>query len=184
MTSRPRARAAFASLALLGLLAACGNDQPSSGGTSPTASSPSASASATTSSSASGTASPSGSASQSDAASIVQAGQGDLGTFLVDGRGMTLYLFTNDTRGSGSSTCEGQCLALWPPLLGPAEDGPGIEDRLLGTITRSDGRMQVTYNGWPLYYWARDTAPGQATGQGVNGIWWVVSPDGDAIGAP
>jgi predicted lipoprotein with Yx(FWY)xxD motif len=179
MTPQPRVRAALASLVLLGSLAACGDGDTSNGAASPTTTSPTASATP----SATGT-SASPSATESDAGQIVQAAESDLGTILVDGRGMTLYLFTADTRGSGASTCEGQCLALWPPLLGPAEDGPGIEDDLLGTITRSDGRMQATYDGWPLYYWARDTAPGQTTGQGVNGVWWVVSPEGEAIGAP
>jgi predicted lipoprotein with Yx(FWY)xxD motif len=92
---------------------------------------------------------------------------------------MTLYLFTNDS--PGVSTCEGGCLDAWPPLLGEPEAGAGANADLLGTIERSDGTTQVTYNDWPLYFWAQDSAPGDATGQGVNEVWWVVSPEGEAI---
>jgi len=107
--------------------------------------------------------------------------QSGLGTILVDGDGMTLYLFTNDS--PGVSTCEGACLAAWPPLLGRPQAGAGADDSLLGSLTRTDGTPQVTYNGWPLYYWAQDAAPGDTNGQGVNDVWWVVSPEGDPIGA-
>lgn len=107
----------------------------------------------------------------------------DLGTILVDAKGMTLYLFTKDTQNSGKSTCEGQCLAAWPPLLGEPKAGKGADKSLLGTITRTDGTTQATYNGWPLYYWAKDSAPGDTTGQGVNGVWWVLNAAGDAVGA-
>lgn len=103
----------------------------------------------------------------------------DLGTILVDGEGMTLYLFTNDE--PGVSNCEGDCLAAWPPLLGTPQAGEGADDSKLGTIERSDGTTQVTYNDWPLYYWMNDSAPGDTTGQGVNGVWWVVDRDGEAI---
>jgi predicted lipoprotein with Yx(FWY)xxD motif len=109
----------------------------------------------------------------------VMTADSDLGTILVDGEGMTLYLFTNDS--PGVSTCEGGCLDAWPPLLGEPEAGAGANADLLGTIERSDGTTQVTYNDWPLYFWAQDSAPGDATGQGVNEVWWVVSPEGEAI---
>lgn len=110
----------------------------------------------------------------------------DVGTFgpaLVDGEGRTLYLFTNDTQNSGTSACSGDCLAKWPPLLsqGAPVAGTGVDATLLGTITRDDGTLQVTYNGWPLYYFADDTAPGDANGQGVGDVWFLVSPIGEAI---
>lgn len=114
--------------------------------------------------------------------STVSTASTDLGTILVDGRGMTLYLFTQDTQDSGKSTCEGPCLAAWPPLLGEPQAGTGVDAALLGTLVRSDGSTQVTYNGWPLYFWAQDSAPGDTTGQGVNQVWWVLDAAGDAVG--
>jgi len=110
----------------------------------------------------------------------------DVGTFgpaLVDGEGRALYLFTNDTQNSGASACSGDCLTAWPPLLsqGAPIAGTGADAAMLGTITRDDGTIQVTYNGWPLYYYADDTAPGDAMGQAVNDVWFLVSPTGEAI---
>ncbi len=103
----------------------------------------------------------------------------DLGTFLVDADGKTLYLFTKDS--PGKSTCEGQCLAAWPPVEGPAQAGNGVDGSLLGTTQRSDGSTQATYKDAPLYYYGADKKPGDTTGQGVGGVWWVVSPQGEAI---
>lgn len=103
----------------------------------------------------------------------------DLGTFLIDGEGMTLYLFTKDS--PGKSVCEADCLAAWPPVVGEAQAGEGVDASMLGTITRSDGATQASYNDWPLYYYTPDQAPGDVTGQGVNDVWWVISPEGEAI---
>ena len=108
--------------------------------------------------------------------------ESDLGTILVDGEGMTLYMFTQDTQDSGESTCEGDCLAAWPPFEGEPEAGDDVDDSLVGTIERSDGTTQATYNGWPLYYWAQDSEPGDTTGQGVNGVWYVLDPAGEPLG--
>ena len=106
--------------------------------------------------------------------------EGDLGTFLVDGEGMTLYVFMPDAQ--GPSTCEDDCLAAWPALAGPATAGEGADESLLGTAARpDDGSEQVTYNGWPLYYFAQDAAPGDVNGQGLNDVWYVVDPTGNAI---
>jgi predicted lipoprotein with Yx(FWY)xxD motif len=104
-----------------------------------------------------------------------------LGSFLVDEKGMTLYLFTKDT--PNNSTCYDQCATNWPPLLttGAPIAGQGVDDSKLGTTKRTDGSMQVTYNGWPLYYFAKDTKAGDTTGQKVGGVWFVVSPDGEQI---
>ena len=103
-----------------------------------------------------------------------------LGSILVDGDGNTLYLFTPDNQ--GESVCYDQCEAAWPPLLDPIEAGDGITASLLGTAPRTDGTEQITYNGWPLYYFANDTAPGDINGQGINDVWYVLTPNGDAIG--
>ena len=102
-----------------------------------------------------------------------------LGEILVDGNGMTLYLFTKDS--PNTSACEGQCLVAWPPLLGEPTEGEGVDDSKLGSFQRSDGRTQATYNGWPLYYWQQDSKPGDVTGQNVNEVWFVLDRDGDAV---
>jgi predicted lipoprotein with Yx(FWY)xxD motif len=168
MTAPSRVWALTASVILIGTLAACSNDTTSSPAT-PTSAAPSASA-------------PAASAPAAQSATVMTASS-DLGTILVDGQGMTLYLFTKDTQGSGESTCEGECLAAWPALLGEPKAGDGVNQTLLGSITRSDGTTQASYNGWPLYYWVKDSAPGDTTGQGVNKVWWVLDANGDAIGA-
>ncbi|MFZ1911145.1 MAG: hypothetical protein WAU30_02165 [Propionicimonas sp.] len=102
-----------------------------------------------------------------------------LGPVLVDGKGMTLYLYTKDS--PNKSVCEGQCLAAWPALLGKPMAGAGVDDSKLGTLTRSNGSTQASYNGWPLYYWVKDTKPGDVTGQNVNAVWFVLDRDGDAV---
>jgi predicted lipoprotein with Yx(FWY)xxD motif len=110
-----------------------------------------------------------------------------LGKIVVDGRGRTLYLFEKDKRGSGRSTCSGACAGYWPPLLTSAKPiaGTGVKKSLLGTIKRSNGKKQVTYNGHPLYRFVQDTKAGQTKGQATDffgGEWYVVSPAGKKIG--
>ena len=112
----------------------------------------------------------------------------DFGPILVDGEGMSLYLFMADTQDSGTSTCgdDDGCAAEWPPLVsqGSPVAGEGVDATLLGTITRDDGSIQVTYNGWPLYLFAGDTTAGDTVGQGIDefgGLWFLVSPTGEAI---
>lgn len=106
------------------------------------------------------------------------------GPILVDGAGLTLYVLTNDPRRGDRSTCTGACADAWPPLTtddpGAVTAGGGVS-ATLGTFKRSGGSTQVTANGWPLYYFASDETPGDAKGQGVNGVWWVVGPDGTPI---
>ena len=103
----------------------------------------------------------------------------DPGEVLVDGDGMTLYLFDSDP--DGESACTDGCAETWPPLLGTPTAGAGVDAGLLGTIERPDGATQATYAGHPLYHYAPDEAPGDVTGQGVGEVWWVVAPDGSAI---
>jgi predicted lipoprotein with Yx(FWY)xxD motif len=107
-----------------------------------------------------------------------------LGRILVDSKGRTLYDFPPDK--GGMSSCYGACAALWPPLTTATTPhaGAGIRAALLGTTKRSDGKLQVTYNGHPLYFFVTDTRPGQTAGQGVNQFgapWWVLSPAGKEI---
>ena len=170
MKSPSRVWALTASLLLTGSLVACGSDDTDDADAG--ASTPSATSS-----------SPAAASAAAEKAATVTTAESDLGTILVDDEGMTLYLFTKDTQGSGESTCEGECLVAWPALLGEPKAGSGADETLLGTLTRTDGTTQVSYNGWPLYYWVDDTAPGDTSGQGVQGVWWVLDPAGDAIGA-
>ena len=96
-------------------------------------------------------------------------------TVLTNAKGFTLYWFAPDT--STTSKCNGSCAGYWPPVPGPATAGPGVTGKL-ATIKRSDGSVQATYNGHPLYTYIADTAPGQATGNGLNlngGVWHEVT---------
>jgi predicted lipoprotein with Yx(FWY)xxD motif len=118
------------------------------------------------------------------AAKIGVASAGGLGKILVDSRGHSLYLFQADS--GMTSSCTGECADEWPPLrsTGKPVAGNGIDASKLGTISRSDGEPQVTYNGHPLYGYAGDAAAGDASGQGLDdfgGLWYVVSPAGSAI---
>lgn len=117
-------------------------------------------------------------------AATVQAKSGDLGTYLTDASGRTLYLFEKD---SGSdSTCYDACAQVWPALLtdGNAQAGSGADASKLGTTKRKDGKTQVTYAGHPLYYYAPDTQPGDTKGEGIDSFgaeWYVVSPAGSKV---
>jgi predicted lipoprotein with Yx(FWY)xxD motif len=97
------------------------------------------------------------------------------GTVLASSRGLTLYYYTEDKPGSGKSVCTGSCASAWPPLVGPVRAPAGV--RLpgpLGVITRPGGVRQVTINGYPVYRYAGDKAPGQAAGNGIEGAWHVI----------
>jgi len=104
-----------------------------------------------------------------------------LGEVLVGADGMTLYMFDPDAQ--GDPTCYDDCATAWPPLVAEGDPtvGEGLDDALVGTVERTDGSMQVTYNDWPLYYWQDDTAAGDVTGQAVGEKWWVVGTDGEPI---
>lgn len=111
-----------------------------------------------------------------------------LGTVLVDGKGITVYMFAEDIRGR-PSRCYDICAVQWPAAVLPPGvtrpvAGTGIRSALLGTAARTDGSVQITYNGWPLYRWPPDKAQGQATGQALTnagGLWYVLSPAGRPI---
>lgn len=114
---------------------------------------------------------------------IMTAEDPDLGTIFVDAEGMALYIFLTDVPDSGESTCYDRCEENWPVLSAeePLTLPEGVPGEL-GLIERTDGTMQVTYNGWPLYYWVEDQAPGDVTGQGVGDVWYVAVPtEGDAV---
>lgn len=125
---------------------------------------------------------------QRDAWSEVSvAARREVGRVLVDADGYTLYLFVPDHR--GRPTCRAECLVEWPPLTVPAGQppptaGPGTRPALLGTVALAGGSRQVTYNGWPLYLWIGDTAPGDVNGEAVTnfgGPWYAVNAAGGAV---
>lgn len=163
-TPASRIPLAIGTLIALGLLAGCGG-----GAAAPTTSQPS---------SMPATSAPAYPETDAAALALTMA-DSPLGSILVDGNGMTLYMFANDS--ADTSACEGQCLVNWPPLLGEPTMGEGVDDSKLGSFTRADGRVQATYNSWPLYYWKDDTKPGDMTGQNVQEVWFVLNSDGDPV---
>ncbi|MTD53968.1 SCO0930 family lipoprotein [Amycolatopsis pithecellobii] len=107
-----------------------------------------------------------------------------LGQVLTDANGMTLYRFDKDTANPPQSNCDGDCATAWPPVLATGSvDVQGVDSKLVGTLMRTDGTQQITVNGWAVYRYAKDTAPGQAKGQGVGGAWSAVTPAGAKAGA-
>jgi predicted lipoprotein with Yx(FWY)xxD motif len=104
-------------------------------------------------------------------------------TVLTNAKGFTLYWFAPDT--ATTSKCNGSCATYWPPVKGPVTAGAGVTGKL-ATIKRSDGSVQATYNGHPLYTYVADTAPGQAKGNNLNlsgGVWHEVTASGAAAAA-
>jgi predicted lipoprotein with Yx(FWY)xxD motif len=94
---------------------------------------------------------------------------------LAGRKGLTLYYYTDDKPGSGKSVCTGACAKAWPPLTAPVKAPAGAKmPGPIGMITRAGGVKQVTINGYPVYYYAGDMAPGQAKGNGEGGVWHVI----------
>ncbi len=100
------------------------------------------------------------------------------GQILTDARGRTLYAFTMDK--GGTPHCGAQCAASWPPVwaTGQPRVGLGLNQALVGLSTRGNGRQQLKYRNWPLYYYAGDVSPGQTEGQGLQGAWYLMGPNG------
>ena len=112
-----------------------------------------------------------------DAPTIGLSSSEELGPYMVGPDGMTLYMFNNDPL--DESVCYDACAERWPPLLVESADAITADPTFtgeFGTVERTDGTIQATYNGMPLYYWAQDSAPGDTTGHGVGDVWWVVPP--------
>jgi predicted lipoprotein with Yx(FWY)xxD motif len=114
-----------------------------------------------------------------DSGETVALASSSLGDILVDSAGNTIYLFVPDAQ--GPSVCYDDCANAWPPLVGEVTAADGIDAALLGSLERDDGSVQATYNGWPLYYFANDAAPGDTNGQGLNEVWYVLTAAGDAV---
>jgi predicted lipoprotein with Yx(FWY)xxD motif len=163
-----------AGAATIGALAAACSGSPSPATSSPAASHPASPASSSTAAGRAG----------SGATVSVQAVSGVPDSALVGSQGRTLYLFEADR--NGSSACSGACASAWPPdiVTGTPRAGSGVQQALLGTFKRSDGAMQLTYNGHPLYYFTGDSGAGTGKGQGVKAFgadWYVVSGAGSKI---
>ena len=165
-TLKLRAVGALALVAVALIVAACGSSSSSS-------------------TSAAATSSQSTSAARAAASGVsVSTASGAHGAYLTGASGRALYLWVADTH--GKSTCSGECAKAWPPLItkGTPVAGHGVTASDLGTVTRSNGTKQVTYNGHPLYYFVADTSAGMTTGQGNDGFgakWWLVNTSGSAI---
>lgn len=120
----------------------------------------------------------------SPAGTVVTSASNSLGKILVASNGHTLYIFAKDT--PPTSSCYGACATLWPPLLtkGKPVASGGVSASHLGTTKRTDGTLQVTYYGHPLYTYVSDSAAGDTTGQALNlngGLWYVIGVDGTVI---
>lgn len=116
-------------------------------------------------------------ASFSAAATLTVKSKDGIGTYLVDDKGMALYLFKKDTPDNSVCGAAGGCIEKWPAFFADSVDPKsGIEAVKVGFITREDGTKQTTYKGQPLYYFFKDKVDGDAYGQGVNNVWYVVTP--------
>jgi predicted lipoprotein with Yx(FWY)xxD motif len=108
-------------------------------------------------------------------ASVLKVERTSAGTVLAGSKGLTLYYYAEDKPGSGKSVCTGGCATAWPALKAPVRAPAGVKlPGKIGMITRADGTRQVTINGYPIYYYAEDMAPGQANGNGEAGKWHVI----------
>ena len=177
MTSDTRpSKLLLAAFAVTAIVAACSSSGGGAATTAPSAAAPSASASE---------AAPSASASESAPASASAAAggvielkltTGALGTFITDGTGKTLYMFTPDD-GQAAPTCNDQCAASWPALTASSASdvtvGDGLDQSKIKLEARADGTQQVVYGDYPLYYFAKDAAPGDTNGEGAGGMWTV-----------
>jgi predicted lipoprotein with Yx(FWY)xxD motif len=149
------------------------------------------SSAASSSTGAAASSTPAGASSSSSSASasggtVIKTASSSSGTFLTSGSGRAVYLWVKDT--GDMSNCNGACAGAWPPVTttgAPTASGAAKASDL-GTITRSDGSKQVTYDGHPLYYFSGDSGPGTASGQGSDGVgakWWLVAPSGSDVTA-
>ena len=113
----------------------------------------------------------------------VMVADSNLGKVIVASNGKTVYLFMPDAQ--GDPTCTAACAEAWPPLTvadaAAAIAGDGADAALVGSATHPEAGTQVTYNGWPLYFFAGDSAPGDTNGEGQGGVWYALDPTGNPI---
>jgi predicted lipoprotein with Yx(FWY)xxD motif len=162
------------SLAAVTLMAvACGGSStPAAGGGAATTTAAAATAPATSASSDAGT----------GAGTVIKTASGSAGIWLTDQTGKTLYIYTKDT--GTTSVCYAACATAWPPFTATGSvtvNGQFLDASLIGSTKRTDGTTQVTYGGHPLYYYVKDTAPNQTTGQGVGGVWYLLGPKANVM---
>jgi predicted lipoprotein with Yx(FWY)xxD motif len=170
-----RAAVSAAAAALASSLLSCSNDQGSTAAPVPTSSQPAPTTTAPSTAAPTTTVAPSTAPATTPPAppapkgTALKVGLPGFRTALADAGGRAVYAFSPDNR--GASRCVGACATPWPPVLttgAPTVTGAGANARQLGSRRRADGKLQVTYAGWPLYYFFRDSAPGTTTGQGRN----------------
>jgi predicted lipoprotein with Yx(FWY)xxD motif len=168
MRNRWLAAPVLAAAAVVGL-AACGSSSSSTPSSSSTSAPPAAAPSSTSSAS-------------SDLAAGIKTATVHGRVVLTDAAGFVLYWYTPDS--PTSSACSGGCATVWPPLLGTPSLASGVAlTGKLGTIKRSDGQIQATYDGHPLYLYKPDTTATMATGNAVSGAWWLMTATGKKITA-
>lgn len=163
--------AAAAILSVAVFLTACGNNKKDDA------------KAGTTSSTTAATATSSSAPIAAAAVKLMAAKDAKLGDVVTDAAGFTLYRFDKDSAKPPTATCAGECATSWPPVL--ATDKPDVEGvtGTVATVMRADGGEQVTINGWPVYRFGGDSAPGQTNGQGVGKVWYAVTPAGGKAGA-
>lgn len=162
-------RVSLAALAVTAALAGCGGN---SGTTSPTTGSPPTSATA-----------PAPGVSTTPATGVeLKTAASTAGQIVVDKDGRSVYFFTKDIKDSGKSACKDACAAAWPAVTttSTAPAAKGVSGTI-GTITTAGGSKQITINGMPVYYYAKDNQAGDILGQGINNAWYLVSPAGEMI---
>jgi predicted lipoprotein with Yx(FWY)xxD motif len=171
MKSRIALGIAVASFAMLGLSACSASTSYPAGPTTPAAATTTKAAATTTTAT-----------SPAAAGSSLMVAQSSLGSIVVDGAGNVVYQFDADTKGGTSSACTGGCLTNWHAVPGGAA-APTLKGitGAVASITGTDGKPQLTLNGWPMYYFAGDSKPGDTKGQAVGGKWWVLSPAGEPV---
>jgi predicted lipoprotein with Yx(FWY)xxD motif len=153
------------------LVAGCGSATSATPGAA-YGSGPAVAASASSPASASSSAAPM----TSSAKAMLTVRKTKIGYVLANATGRTVYWYSRDVKGSGKSSCTGACLSAWPAVTGMPEAAAGVKlSGNLGSITRSGGVVQATYNGYPLYTYAADMAPGDTAGNGVGGQWHVIT---------
>ncbi|WP_454198162.1 hypothetical protein [Nocardia sp. Marseille-Q1738] len=187
---------AATAVVLAGLLSACGGDKE--GRPEPAAASASQATSSTTATAAQAPAAGQapavaktqgwlkiyGGAAPAGTANVVQldvTSNPNVGRYVSDGPGRSLYRFDKDTAKPSVSNCAGQCAVTWPPLTVARDQSvyaSGVDPQLVGFIERADGTCQITIGGWPVYYFSKDKKPGDLLGQGVGGTWFAVAPNG------
>ena len=119
------------------------------------------------------------------ATTLTTADKAPFGTFIVDGPGRSVYILDGTRASSGAMACGFDCARVWPPVMAssPPTLGAGLDPRRLGTAPRGGG-TQLTYAGWPLFYYVRDRGPGDTTGQHITdawGTWHLLAPSGEPI---